>query len=157
MEYALRIDADPTLWELSQTLDQVPTSSRPAVLPVAHPVQGNLVLSPRSVGSVVRFENQIAWGTRPNGLLLLEQAIYVPSPAGLDLHSNPANFYTVNPPVDPETLQASVVAAMTDGTFCTVSVTGGEVVINGARIPFVVLCKPSEGGPGPSAQTTERA
>jgi hypothetical protein len=138
----LRIDADPTSWELSGMVEQVRTSSAPVVLPVSHPLVGNLVLSPRSVGSAVFLEYLAIRGTRPNGILNPEQVLYVPSPIGLDLHGNPPNFYTLPNAVDLAALQADIIAAMTDLTFLTVNVTGGVVVINGAAVPFAVLCPP---------------
>ena len=54
MYFSLRIDSDPTTWELTQGLEQPPTfdAKQPLVLSVYHPLKGHLVLSPRSVGSV---------------------------------------------------------------------------------------------------------
>ena len=142
MYNALRIDADPTTWELTEVIEQVPTSSAPVVLPVSHPLTGNLVLSPRSVGSAVFLEYVASHGTRPNGILNPEQVLYVPSPNGPDVHSNPPNFYTLPSAVDLAALQADIIAAMTGGTFLTVNVTQGVVVINGVTVPFAVLCPP---------------
>ena len=142
MYNALRIDADPTTWELSEVEEQVPTSSAPVVLPVSHPLVGNLVLSPRSVGSAVFLEYLSTHGTRPNGILLPEQVLYVPSPNGPDVHSNPPNFYSLPGTVNLADEQSKIIAAMIDSTFLTVNVTQGVVVINGSTVPFVVLCPP---------------
>jgi hypothetical protein len=139
---ALRIDADPTSWELTEGVEQAPTSGAPVVLLVSHPLVGSLVLSPRSVGSAVFFENFPSHGTRPNGILIPERVLYVPSPIGPDVHSNPPNFYTLPSAVDLAALQADIIAAMTDCTFLTVNVTQGVVVINGAAAPFAVVCPP---------------
>ena len=139
----MRIDDDPTSWELSEGLEQVPTSGAPVPLQVSHPLMGTLVLSPRSVGSAVFFETFPSHGTHPNGIFLPEQVLYVPSPAGLDVHSNPPNFYTFPGTVSREALQADITAAMTDGTFLTVDITEGVVVINGATVSFAVLCPPT--------------
>jgi hypothetical protein len=137
----LRIDADPTTWELSKAVEDVPTSTVPVVLPVDHPLKGNLVLSGRSMGSAVYLEFFIE-GTHANGMLLGGSVLYVPSPLGPDVYSIPKNVYTLPDAVDRAELQADIIAAMTDGTFLTVNVKGGVVVINGAEVPFVVLCPP---------------
>jgi hypothetical protein len=135
----LRIDADPTSWELFKPLEQLPTFNRPAVLEVYHPLRGELVLSPRSVGSAVFLEFSLTIvGTRPNGMPIPEPFLYLPSPIGPDVHSIPPNFYPI-PGVDLAALKAEIIAAMTGGTFLTMNVTGGVVVINGAEVPFVVI------------------
>jgi hypothetical protein len=136
----LRIDADPTSWELTKGVEHVPTFSAPVVLPVYHPLAGELVLSPRSVGSAVFLEFSLdVFGTRPNGMPVPGEFLYVPSPTGPNVHSIPPNLYTLASAVDRAALQADIIAAMTNGTFLTVNVTGGVVVINGAAVPFVVL------------------
>ncbi len=142
MYNAIRIDADPTCWELAEAVERVPESSAPVVLPVSHPLVGNLVLSPRSVGSAVFFEHIDIYGTRPNGMVLGDPVLYVPSPLGPDVHSNPTNFYPLAGTVDLASLQADIIAAMTGGTFLPVSIVHGVVVINGAAVPFVVLAPP---------------
>jgi hypothetical protein len=138
----LRIGADPTWWELSEGVEQVPASGVPVVLPVSHPFKGNLMVSPRSVGSAVFLEDLPYHGTRPNGILNPEQVLYVPSAIGPDVHSNPSNFYALPNAVDLAALQADIIAAMTDGTFLTVDLTSGVIVINGAAVAFAVLCRP---------------
>ena len=143
MYNSLRIGADPTWWELSEGVEQLPTFGVPVVLPVSHPFEGNLVVSPRSVDSAVFLEGfHYHRATRPNGILLPEQVLYVPSPTGPDVHSNPPNFYTLPSAVDLAALQADIIAAMTDETFLTVNLTSGVIVINGAAVAFAVLCSP---------------
>jgi hypothetical protein len=137
---ALRIETDPTYWELTEAVEQVPTSSDPVVLPVSHPLLGDLVLSPRSVSSAVFFERIDIYGTRPNGMPIGGPVLYVPSPLGPDVHRNPTNFYPLASSVDRVALQAEIIAAMAGGTFLTVNIDRGTVVINGAAVPFVVLC-----------------
>jgi hypothetical protein len=99
------------------------------------------------VGSAVFLEYQLppdVHGTRPNGCPIGQGgALYVPSPIGPDVNPNSANLYT--PLVDLAVLQADIIAAMKGRAFLTVKVTGGEVVINGAEVPFVVLCPPNPG------------
>jgi hypothetical protein len=138
----LRIGVDPTCWELGEEIEQLPTSGVPIVLPVSHPFKGNLVLSPRSVGSAVFLEDLSYSGTHPNGILNPEQVLYLPSATGPDVHSNPPNFYTLPSAVDLAALQVDIIAAMTGGTFLTVNLTAGVVVIDGATVAFAVLCPP---------------
>jgi hypothetical protein len=95
------------------------------------------------VGSAVFLEYvPVPIGTRPNGVWNPEPVLYVPSPIGPDVHSNPPNFYTLPSAVDLAALEAEIIAAMTGGTFLPVKVTGGVVVINGAAVPFALLCPP---------------
>lgn len=146
MYHTLRIDSDPTSWELTKGIDEVPTSSDPVVLEVYHPLKGNLVLSPRSVGSAVFLDYQLPpnpYGTRPNGMPMSNETLYLPSPIGPDMQMIPPNIYTLDGSVDLEVLTADIKAAMTDGTFLPVNVTQGEVVINGATLPFAVICSPN--------------
>jgi hypothetical protein len=142
--YTLRIDADPTSWELTVGVERVPALNAPVVLPVYHPLKGDLVLSPQAVGSAVFLEYQLGpnvHGTRPNGYPIPKGgALYVPSPVGPDENINPLNLYPLGNTVDLAALQADIIAAMKGRTFLTVKVTGGEVVINGAEVPFAVLC-----------------
>ena len=147
MYCTLRIEPDPTSWELTDGVERVPALKAPMILPVYHPLLGNLLLSPRSVGSAVFLEYQLpphSTGTRPDGCPIGKGgALYVPSPIGPDANIRPPNLYT--PSVGLAALKTDIIAAMKDRTFLTVKVTGGEVVINGAEVPFVVLCPPNPG------------
>jgi hypothetical protein len=142
----LRVDSDPTSWELTDGVEEVPTSSDPVVLPVYHPLLGDLVLSSQSMGSAVFLEYRLPpdrYGTRPNGMPMSNGALYLPSPTGPDRQMIPPNIYALDSSVDLGDLKDKIIAAMTDGTFLTVKVARGEVVINGARLPFAVLCEPN--------------
>ncbi len=154
MYYTLRFDSDPTSWEFyeqqqQEAVEWVPESRDPVVLPVYHPLKGDLVLSPRSVGSAAFLEQYPdRYGTRPDGLPIPPGgALYLPSPIGPDMQMFPPNIYALDSSVDLGVLQADVIEAMTGGTFLTVKVTRGEVVINGDKVPFVVLCPPNPPNP----------
>jgi hypothetical protein len=137
------MNADPTSWEFTEAVECVPSFDAPLVLPVYHPLLGDLVLSPRSVGSAVflQYRHDI-YGTRPNGCPIGPGgALYVPSPTGPHVTINSPNLYT--PLMDLATLKAHIIAEMKDPAFLPVKVTGGEVVINGAEVPFVVICPPN--------------
>jgi len=83
-------------------------------------------------------------GTRPDGIPTPEPvkpALYLPSPTGPDIKSVPPNLYI--PLADLAVLQAGIIAAMINGTFLTVKIVAGEVVVNGAGLAFAVLCVPN--------------
>ena len=78
----IRIEGDPTSWTLARPVDasQLAASGEPMVVPVSEPLAGRLLLSPRSVGSVVFFQPAMDphKGVVPNGVRLPEQCLYVP-------------------------------------------------------------------------------
>jgi hypothetical protein len=136
----LRIDADPTSWELTEAIEKVPTFSAPEVLGVYHPLWGELVLSQRAMGSAVFLEFGLdVFGTRPNGMPMPGQFLYVPSPTGPNVHSIPPNLYILPDTADLAVLKADIIAAMTHGTSLRVKFQGGVVIINGDVVPFAVL------------------
>ena len=143
----LRIEGDPTSWKLLTAVEagQVTASAAPVALDVSEPLAGRLLLSPRSVGSAVFLELPPPnVGVTPNGVFLPWSCLYVPSPTGPDPHSNPQRYYLLPRSVDLAQLEADITAAMVDGSLVTVEVSGpagtGIVVLNGAAVPFVVLC-----------------
>lgn len=147
----LRIEGDPTSWILSTPIEagQVTASSGPVTLQVSEPFAGRLLLSPRSVGSAVFISHLVDRGHLPNGVMLPEPCLYVPSTTGPDPHSNPPRYYLLPPSVDLAAVEAEITAAMSGGIFVTVDVTGpadpGVVVLNGGALSFVVLCPASPG------------
>jgi hypothetical protein len=155
MYSTLRFDADPTSWELWEELECVPAFDAPEVLEVNHPLKGYLVLSHRSVASAVFLSYELSLrvdGTRPDGCPIPEPggALYLPSPTGPDLLSEPPNLYPLAGTVDLATLQERIIAAMREGTVLRVEVAQGEVVINGAKVPFAILC-PQNPPPPPAS------
>lgn len=144
----IRIEGDPTSWALTSPVEpsQVAASGEPVVLPLSEPLAGRLLLSPRSVASVVFFQPAAdpRHGVVPNGVRLPEQCLYVPSATGPDPHSNPARYYLLPTSTDLATLEAQITAAMSGGTTISVEFTGpgdpGVIMLNGAAMSFVVLC-----------------
>lgn len=140
----LRIEGDPTSWILSEQIEaeRLTASSGPVALQVSEPLAGTLLLSPRSVRSVVLISQLLDRGHIPNGVILLESCLYVPSTTGPDPHANPPRYYLFSG--DFAAVEAKITAAMRDGTFVTVDVIGpadpGAVVLNGGALSFVVLC-----------------
>ena len=113
----IRIEGDPTSWTLSTPIDpgQVAGSIGPVPLEVSEPLGGRLLLSPRSVGSVVFFQPAAdpRHGVVPNGVRLPEQCLYVASTTGPDPHSNPPRYYLLPQSADLANLEARIAAAMT--------------------------------------------
>lgn len=149
----IRIEGDPTSWTLSTPIDpgQVAGAIGPVPLEVSEPLGGRLLLSPRSVGSVVFFQPAAdpRHGVVPNGVRLPEQCLYVASTTGPDPHSNPPRYYLLPQSADLTNLEARIAAAMSEKTVLTVDFTGpadpGVVVLNGGAVSFVVLCPASPG------------
>lgn len=149
----IRIEGDPTSWTLSTPVDpgQVAASSGPVALEVSEPLGGRLLLSPRSVGSVVFLQPAANphKGVVPNGVRLPGQCLYVASATGPDPHSNPPRYYLLPHSADLAQLEAGIIAAMGGGTILTVDFTGpadpGVVVLNGGAVSFVMLCPASPG------------
>jgi hypothetical protein len=147
----IRIEGDPTSWTLSTPIDpgQVAASSGPVALEVSEPLGGRLLLSPRSVGSVVFLQPAASprHGVVPNGVRLPGQCLYVASATGPDPHNNPPRYYLLPQSADLAEVEAQIIAAMSAGTIFTVDFTGpadpGVVVLNGGAVSFVVLCPAS--------------
>jgi hypothetical protein len=150
----IRIEGDPTSWTLTRPADvsRLAASGEPEVLEVSEPLAGRLLLSLRSVGSVVFFQPAMDphHGVVPNGVRLPEQCLYVPSTTGPDPHSNPARYYVLPTSTDLAALQAQIKAAMREGTRVSIDFTGpdqpGVIVLNGGALSFVVLCYGTSGG-----------
>ena len=144
MSKFLRIASDPTLWVLQDPIDvaQLTASAQPVAVGVAHPLRGTMLLSGRAAASVALLGPQpVGW--RPSGIILPEPVLYLPSPGG-PTHSNAG--FTLPGGTDLAKLQGDVTAAMTAGTTAAVAIAGGgELVLNGASLPFVILC-PAAGG-----------
>ena len=142
----LRIEGDPTSWTLSTPIEagQVPASAAPVALPVSAPLAGRLLMSPRSMGSAVLLEPPPDdHGHVPSDAKLPSPpCMYLPSTAGAG--GSGSLRYLLPPSADLAALEAEIAAAMSAGTFVTVDLTGpantGVVVLNGAALPFVVLC-----------------
>ena len=146
MASILRIEGDPTSWTLTAAMEDahVLASGTPVAVPVAAPLAGRLLLSPRAVGSVVYLQPPDVHGHIPSGARLPQPCLYVPSATGPDPHSSPPRYYWLPPLVNLPALEAQITAAMSGGTTVTVDLPGladnGLAVLNGAALSFVVLC-----------------
>ncbi|MGO9504019.1 MAG: hypothetical protein ACLPUO_21160 [Streptosporangiaceae bacterium] len=145
MDDFLVIQGDPTQWKLSEPIEAsaLTASGPPLALAVVEPLAGTLLLSCRAAASVV-LSNPGPHGAIPSGAIPLAMTVmYLPTAAGVSTESAGAAVWYPLDAADLTALEAEITAAMTQGTLASVgfiSVGGsGVVVLNGARLPFVVL------------------
>jgi hypothetical protein len=136
----LQIGNDPTKWWIAGQFEASQLTGQAQTIEVSAPVQGTLVLSPRSA-SVALVE--VPSATVPEALDTLA-AIYVPTAAGLSA----ANAgYELPASVDAANLPGQIMILMRDGFSTSIPLgggaPGGTLVLNGATLSFVVVIKPS--------------
>jgi hypothetical protein len=138
----LYIGSDPTSWELGSPEPVPPPwrdSSDPVALAVVKPLYGTLVLAPRRAGSVALLAALFDYPWIPSQLLL--PRVYVPTSAGVGPRQP---GYSLAAGTNLPELERSLKAAMRDGTTLDLTVSGldgtGVLVLNGAVLPFAVLC-----------------
>jgi hypothetical protein len=139
--YAIvRIDGDPTTWTLQDPIDAglLTGLGEPLAVQVTHPLRGTLLLSVGAAAGVALLDLPVNW--IPGHIQLPEPALYLPSPAG---PTDSDHGYTLPAAADLAKLQSDITAAMTDGTILPVALAGGVLVLNGATLPFAVLCTAS--------------
>jgi len=151
MYNVLRIEGDPASWilenaQIQAVAQELAGSSGPVTLQVVAPLQGRLVLSAKSAGSVVLLAPPGGVGWVPGGIRLPRAHLYVPSATGPTVE---IPGYTLAQSADLGSLEQDIVAAMRDGTFLTVEIAEGSqsgiLVLNGAALPLAVLCPPNPG------------
>ncbi len=148
MKNILHIAADPNPWvlddaQLESVAEQIAQAGGPVTLPVIAPLKGSLVLS-RSAASVALLPPPGGVGWTPGYIHLPAPGLYVPSPSTPASH---VTAYALPPPADLTKLGQDIVAAMTEGTRLTVEISDGlltgQLFLNGATLPFAVLCPAS--------------
>jgi len=144
----LQIEGDPTKWLLPQPFQAGQLTDQPLRLWLSAPVIGILVLSARhhSIAVSGQLPDDMS---APNELNVPNQSIYLPAPHGISEghvgHELPAS-------ADLDNLANQIMAAMRDGHRQTITLNSGTLVLNGATLPFAVLCMqypPEGGGPMP--------
>lgn len=147
MPLALRIAGDPVLWALGADaqIDAIQqdliNQDSPVALDVDAPFKGRLVLSPLAFTAAAVLRPPVGW--IPGGAIQDSALLYVPSPAGpvSDDHG-----YTLSESTNLTELENEIVTAMTDGTTISIEVAwgawGGSLLLNGAALPFAVICPP---------------
>lgn len=144
MSAELQIGTDPSVWTFEPaSYDQVATALEhpaPIAIEVTAPMQGTLILNPRAAGTVVLSLPISPRGWNPSGGGIgTAPLLYVPSVSG-PTRSNPG--YLLAAKYEITVLQRDIEAAMSGRTLLSLDLeAGGVVVLNGAILPFAVLCR----------------
>jgi len=138
----LTIEGDPTTWVLQEPINdsELQQSGQPFVATITSPRPGTLLLSCRAVASVLLGSPLSA----PSGggsiwsddSPLPRSWLYLPTDAGLTPNSR---GYALPVGTNLTDLQSDITTAITAGTFATIPVSVGTVVLNGATVPFAVI------------------
>ena len=143
----LRIGTDPTAWvlenaDLDTVAAQLSQATGPVVLPVAGPLQGNLVVSPSAVATISVQRPAPGQGMHPSHIALPRfPVLYLPSLTGATQDSP---GYPLAPGTDLAAQQQDIIAAMSGRTILSIQLAdleGGVVLLNGAALDFVVLAQ----------------
>ena len=146
----LQITGDPAKWWLEQPLQASQLTGQPLSVPVKAPLAGTLLLSARSA-SVAVFNSPFE-GAVPSDQKLPAPVIYLPTAAGPS-----AQFagYELPATTDLAKLAGEITALMHGGGSLDIplggAATGGVLMLNGATVPFVVLCQATAGPTGDSS------
>ena len=143
----LRIGADPTAWVLENAdpdtvAAQLSQATGPVVLPVAGPLQGNLVVSPSAVATISVQRPAPGQGMHPSHIALPRfPVLYLASPTG---PTPDAPGYLLAPGTDLAAQEQGIIAAMSGRTLLSIQladIPGGVVLLNGATLDFAVLAQ----------------
>jgi hypothetical protein len=141
----LRIGTDPTAWvvenaEPDTVAAQLSQATGPVVLPVAGPLQGDLVVAPPAAATISVQPPAITFSAHPSHIALPRgPVLYLPSPTGPTPH---LPGYPLAPGTDLAALEQDIITAMSGRTFLSIQIAdiqGGEVLLNGAALAFAVL------------------
>ena len=143
----LTIDGDPTLWSLAKSVSTHPLSGHEDVVSVAitMPLAGTMLLSRRSVtGAEVYNQGDSGEVIPGNFVTLTTPVLYLPSSTGL---ADDEPVYELPSATNLTTLGSNIAAAMRSGSSLTIDygspVSKGILWLNGATVPFVILCPPT--------------
>jgi hypothetical protein len=143
----VRIGTDPTAWVLENAepdtvAAQLSQATGPVVLPVAGPLQGNLVVSPSAAATISVQRPHPGRGARPSHIALPRfPVLYLPSLAG-PTQDSPG--YPLAAGTDLAAQEQEIIAAMSGRTLLSIQVAdmqGGIVLLNGAALDFAVLAQ----------------
>jgi hypothetical protein len=140
----LKINGDPTVWELADPVQASPLAQPGATfsISVVKPLTGTLLLSRTSPGVAV-FNTNPSGAIVPSGSEFGTPVLYLPSPTGL-VGGQPV--YPLPPGTNLTKLVGEISAALSAGSELTIDFTGGVLTLNGATVRFVVVCPPGETG-----------
>lgn len=146
----MNIDRDPTIWTFRNPISdpaEITRSSEPLALGVRKPLDGILLLSVRAAAFVTLFPGslgpfsptQTGWiydDMAKGSLFLYLPSVSIPAATGPVLYQMPATTTLAE-------LQNTITTAMTSSQRIPISfeVGGsiGQVVVNGAALPFAVI------------------
>jgi hypothetical protein len=146
MPCCIQIEGDPTKWWIE---DQIPanelTAGQPLTVTSLAPIEGILVLSPKSATVAV---SSVPSGSPPAPLRIPGGIIYLPTATG---PSAGHVGYVLAGDVDPMSLSGQIAGSMQGGQHQTIALggAGGTLVINGATLTFAVLAPIAVGGSTP--------
>lgn len=161
MSSYLQIEGDPSRWWPSEPIDLGMLTSLPLRVQVTSPLAGTLLVSAKSAAVVLA--HPATDGSIPSGHgEIAAPAIYLPTATG---PSAGAVGYQLPESPDLETLATEIITAMRDSRRLVITIGSparpGTLVLNGATLPFVVLCQATVSGrpPGsiPSGHERERS
>ena len=141
----LRIGTDPTAWALENAdpgtvTAQLSQATGPVVLPVAGPLQGDLVVSPPAAATISVQRPSPVHGLHPSHIALPRwPVLYLPSSVG-PTQDSPGHL--LDPNTDLAALEQDIIAAMSGRSLLSIQVAGipgGVVLLNGAALSFAVL------------------
>jgi hypothetical protein len=142
----LKIGDDPTNWKLSEPIDAaalIPSGNAPFSATIVAPRTGTLLLSGRAAASVVLWG---LGGATPNGgPFMVQPFLYLPSVTGLT-STAPGSMYALSGGTELQAVAAQITTAMSQGQPCTLQLSDGVAVLNGATLPFAVLFEAAAGG-----------
>lgn len=142
----LKIGDDPTTWKLSEPIAATalaPSSNAPFCATVVEPRTGTLLLSSRAAASVALWG---VGGATPNGGEFMAQPfLYLPSVTGLTATA-PGSMYELPAGTGLPALAVQITTAMSHSQPCTIQMSDGVIVLNGATLPFAVLFEAAAGG-----------
>lgn len=145
----LQIHPDPTFWWLRQPIDESTLTGAGGIqrLETVSPVSGTLVLAVDLVPSFALSD--VPAGAIPTDADRPAPLLYLPTPGGF-----PGVTASYSLPVDTDlaALADEIATAMTGKKTIAIGLTGGganQVVLNGAALPFAVICPVKAPAPPP--------
>jgi hypothetical protein len=137
--FFLQIGTDPTLWSVSDDTPgalakRLEQAAGPVAVRVSGPLKGRLLLSARATTAWIGAPG----GTHPIGELpKTRPVIYLPSITAATMYSG----YPLDPSETLAGLEKQISTAMADEKSLIVKLSGGQLVLGGATLAFVVLAE----------------